>query len=209
MKFENAYAGVKKLFTSESIYIISTMLSFGSAIVLQQNEGAAMHDENYLLMTSMGLFIASGVITIIALIIQMIGLNRARKDEPQFKTAIQFAIAGLIATAISTFTAGTFSDIFSGVASVANLLVSVYTILGVYCIAYRLDNKKVQTSGKIVMCFVAVFFTFAVFSRLISIFTPVLNDTLDIASYTLDFIGHITFIIYLSQARLMFTEKTE
>ena len=205
MKFENAYAGVKKLFTSESIYIISTMLSFGSAIVLQQNEGAAMHDENYLLMTSMGLFIASGVITIIALIIQMIGLNQARKDEPQFKTAIQFAIAGLIATAISTFTAGTFSDIFSGVASVANLLVSVYTILGVYCIAY----KKVQTSGKIVMCFVAVFFTFAVFSRLISIFTPVLNDTLDIASYTLDFIGHITFIIYLSQARLMFTEKTE
>ena len=208
MKCENAYKGIHKLFTSESLYIISTMLSFGASIVMQQNEGASMTDENYLLMTSLGLLLAAGVISLIALVIRLIGLNQARRDESQFKPALQFVIVGMVTTAISMFTAGTFRDIFSGIAAVANLLVSVYTILGVYCLAYRLDNKKVQTSGKIVMFVAAAFFTFAVISRMISIFTPVLNDSLDIVSYALDFIGHLAFIIYLSQAKVMLTETT-
>jgi hypothetical protein len=117
-------------------------------------------------------------------------------------------ITGMITTAVSIFTAGTFSAIFSGIGAVANLLASVYIILGVYCDAYKLDYKKVQTSGKINMFIVAVLFTFVIFSRLIVIFMPVLSETLDIVSYTLEFIGHLALIIYFFQSKVMFAETT-
>ena len=206
MKFENAKKGVRKFILSESLFIIATLLSFGSEIVVKQS--GTPDDFESLVMTSLGLFFAAGLMTLIGLIIQLIALNQARKDEPQFKTALQFVITGMITTAVSIFTAGTFSAIFSGIGAVANLLASVYIILGVYCVAYKLDYKKVQTSGKINMFIVAVLFTFVIFSRLIVIFMPVLSETLDLVSYTLEFIGHLALIIYFSQAKVMFAEKT-
>lgn len=206
MKFENAKKGVRKFILSESLFIIATLLAFGSEIVVLQS--GTPDDFESLVMTSLGLFFAAGLMTLIGQIIQLIALNQARKDEPQFKTALQFVITGMITTAVSIFTAGTFSAIFSGIGAVANLLASVYIILGVYCVAYKLDYKKVQTSGKINMFIVAVLFTFVIFSRLIVIFMPVLSETLDLISYTLEFIGHLALIIYFSQTKVMFAEKT-
>ena len=206
MKFENAKKGVRKFILSESLFIIATLLSFGSEIVVKQS--GTPDDFESLVMTSLGLFFAAGLMTLIGLIIQLIALNQARKDEKQFKTALQFVITGMITTAVSIFTAGTFSAIFSGIGAVANLLASVYIILGVYCVAYKLDYKKVQTSGKINMFIVAVLFTFVIFSRLIVIFMPVLSETLNLVSYTLEFIGHLALIIYFFQAKVMFAETT-
>ena len=37
---------------------------------------------------------------------------------------------------------------------------------------------------------------------------PVLSETLDLISYTLEFIGHLALIIYFSQTKVMFAEKT-
>ena len=145
MKFENAKKGVRKFILSESLFIIATLLSFGSEIVVKQS--GTPDDFESLVMTSLGLFFAAGLMTLIGLIIQLIALNQARKDEKQFKTALQFVITGMITTAVSIFTAGTFSAIFSGIGAVANLLASVYIILGVYCVAYKLDYKKGLQTG--------------------------------------------------------------
>ena len=186
MKFENAKKGVRKFIISESLFIIATLLAFGSEIVVLQS--GTPDDFESLVMTSLGLFFASGLMTLIGQIIQLIALNQARKDEKQFKTALKFVVINLIATAVSVLTAGTFSNIFSGISAVAGLLVDVYI--------------------KINMFIVAILFTFVIFSRLIVIFMPVLSETLDIVSYTLEFIGHLALIIYFSQAKVMFAEKT-
>ena len=108
MKYPNAYAGIKKIFVSQILEIISVIFFLigmiaviaGAVSLTGETEVAAAG----LVTAGVGviLAIAGSIIAIIALILNLIGLNKAKNDEKNFQYAFWFVIIGLAATIITT-----------------------------------------------------------------------------------------------------------
>ena len=201
MRFPEGYAGVKKLFTSEILNFIAAMIILPASVVMVI-AGKKYTDPETLPFVVIP-FLVSGIIGIVAFIIQIVGLNRARKDDSQFKTALIFVFAGIAATFVASLTGGMFGNIFSFIDEVATLLVSVYTILGIYDLAEELENENVMLHGKIALFSGASVFVTAVFFRMIPVFVPRTNDILDILSLVMESAGYLIFVIFIFKAKKM------
>ncbi len=124
MRFPNAYQGVKKLFTSEILNIIAGFLLFIGAIaaVIAGAGVASAANQDALTGTQTAAILGGGAITavfmvggfvisIIAYIMMIVGLNNARKDDSNFNNAFIFVFVSLGLSVLSSFIPGTFGQI--------------------------------------------------------------------------------------------------
>ena len=79
MRFPKGYAGVKKLFASEILNIISTLLFFVTSIITIIFS-KKISNPNYLPFVVIPMM-AVGLTALIAFIMQLVGLNQARKER--------------------------------------------------------------------------------------------------------------------------------
>ena len=204
MKYPNAYKGEKKLLISEILNVIASAGNFAVGlliVIIGSNTGKKI--EMAMLITAL----VATFVGIIAFIIQLIGLNQARKDEPQFKTALIFAVVGIAASAVFIITSGSFANFFSGINEVATQLVGIYTILGIHSLALKLGDKKIEKWAKIATVAVAVVFAFAVMDRLIVIFNPHFDTVMDICCSGLELFAHVIFLVMLAHAKTMLSRQ--
>ena len=150
--FTNAYEGVKKIYKAEILALIGSVLiligSIISATGMQAGEGTSTGDG--LLVGGGLLVIAAAVLMIIAAIMNIIGVNRASKDEAAFKNALVALLFG-IATNILVSAFGnnqTISSIGKALANVTEILASYYICTGVINLADRLSDSDVSEKGK-------------------------------------------------------------
>ena len=164
MKFPNASQGVKKLFTSEILNIIAGFLLFIGAIGAAIAAAGAMSAANQDSLTggqtaallgggaSTAICMFGGlVISIIAYIMMIVGLNNARKDDSNFNTAFIFVFVSLILSVISSFIPGVFGQILSSISQLATMFVTVFIILGIRSLAIQLGNQQVENKGKTIV----------------------------------------------------------
>ena len=157
MKFPNASQGVKKLFTSEILNIIAGFLLFigaiGAAIAAAGAMSAANQDSLTVGQTAAllgggaitAVFMFGGlVISIIAYIMMIVGLNNARKDDSNFNTAFIFVFVSLILSVISSFIPGVFGQLLSSISQLATMFITVYIILGIRSLAIQLGNRQAK-----------------------------------------------------------------
>ncbi len=199
--YNNARSGIKALRSSAVLNTIAGAV-YCAAAMFTLFVGRKSADSGVVL-AAFFILLAAAAGGVAALFLQMKGLARARRDEPLFGTAFTFVIVGIICTVVSVFTAGTFSNIFSGVNEVATLLASLYTVLGVYSLALGFDNKRVQSAGKVTTVALAVVFALAVAGRIISVFTPAIDFALDAAVSVLNLFGYAVYLTYISRAAKM------
>ncbi|MBQ1717223.1 MAG: hypothetical protein II025_04915, partial [Ruminococcus sp.] len=90
---------------------------------------------------------------------------------------------------------------------VASLIVSVYTILGIYDFADEMGNTNVMLHGKIALFVGATSFAVSVIFHIIPVFIPRIEYIFDLFSSVLEFAAYFVFLIYLGRAKNMLSEK--
>ena len=97
MRFPNAHEGVKKIFTAEVLMLIVTL---GTLIV----NGLAMSQNRSdgLIAAAAIVLVVAGIISIIAFIMNLLGIIQARKDESKFTYALYAVIGGIVASLVQS-----------------------------------------------------------------------------------------------------------
>ena len=214
MRFPNAAAGVKKIFTSEILSLISGLLSVIAAIggvVLAAAATSADNSSDAAAaagLAGLGIFtvfgIGAAILLVIAFILKLVGINKAKVDEPAFKTAMIFVLVGIVATLIGGFINNdTVKSIFDIISSVASLCVTLYIIQGIKNLADQLNDGAVSAKGSKIFMLIACIYCIRILASIISLFAPTVAGILELVGAIVSIVQYIIFLTYLSQAKKM------
>ena len=203
--FTNAYEGVKKIYKAEIFALIASILflvgSILSATGIQAGEETA--SGSGLLIGGGFIVIAAAILLIIAAILNIMGVNRASKDEPAFKDALIALIIGIVANiVVSAFNGNaTVSSIGKSVANVMEILASYYICTGVINLADRLNDRAVSASGKKVRSILmGIWIAAAILNALTTLFGT--NETMQViigsAAIVAGIISIVAYFLYIS-----------
>lgn len=203
--FTNAYEGVKKIYKAEIFALIASILflvgSILSATSIQAGEETA--SGSGLLIGGGFIVIAAAILLIIAAILNIMGVNRASKDEPAFKDALIALIIGIVANiVVSAFNGNaTVSSIGKSVANVMEILASYYICTGVINLADRLNDRAVSASGKKVRSILmGIWIVAAILNALTTLFGT--NETMQViigsAAIVAGIISIVAYFLYIS-----------
>lgn len=225
MRFPNAFAGVKKIFTAEILEIIAAVCGVASFIALiVAVAGAAGASAEFdgaagaLIGGGLGFIVlglGTAVLSIIATILTLVGLKKAGKDDANFNQGFVFAVLVLILTFASGVlsaifgSAKAYDDIVTAVANFMKIFVTLYVIKGISSLADQLGDDRMVNKGRNIYIFYVILMFVSLALRIIS---PFLNGvsaisagagTLAIISGVASFIAYIVYLVYLGQAKKM------
>lgn len=224
MRFPNGFKGVSKVFAAEILGLVANVivaiiggLGIASVAALSTADGAEAGLAG--LGVSLILTGVMSVILIIALILRLVGLSQAGKDEPAFRSAFIVSIFVLIlvvVTGILSATVGQNSiidEVVEIVQRICNIVVIFLVIGGVQNFAVRLSNEKMLNRGSSVAWLIAIpYILAAIASILVLIFKN--NEAMQtvaaimaLVSGVLSIIGSIAYVVYLGQAKKMLKEE--
>lgn len=213
--FPNAAKGVKRIFTSEILSLIAVGVSIISGILGLAAIGAATVDSETGAFAALGgagvVALISGILLIIAFIMQLVGLVNASKDEPAFKISLYAVIAGIVLSFLSSIFSknAVLTGIFNTLSTVAQLIVTLFVIFGIINLANKMGNKDVADRGNSLIKVIACVYIIAAIVILVSALlgATVVASILSIAGNVLMIVAYIVFVILLAQAKKMLEAK--
>ncbi len=173
MKFPNAAKGIKKLFTAEVLYLISVILiGLGTifALVSQSSEGLAV-----VILSSVAV---GGIIAIVALVLQIVGVIQASKDEASFKGVIYVTLFGIAVSVVASLLSALFRDnailpsISNLVSSIVSVISTVLIILGICNLMNQIGKQDLVVKGGKILRIVVWLAILSLIMRFINIFLP-------------------------------------
>jgi hypothetical protein len=208
MKFPNAHDGVKKIYTAEILMIIAVVCSIimlisgiiGAAGASADSAAAAVGG-----FAGLAIFgVASAVLLIIAFIMNIVGINKAKLDEASFNTALIFVLVGIIASALGAiFKEGSFlQELFTIVNSVASILITYYVIKGIQNLAQQLGDKSMVEKGDNVIKLICVVYAISLVATILGsfVFTSVAGAVVSIIGSVVSIVQYILYMTFLAQA---------
>ena len=204
MQFPNAFKGVSKIYIAQLLVLVADAAAIVvSALYAAQNNAVDA--------VIAGLGIAVAVITIIAFILNLLGLIDAKKDEGRFGTALFIVIAGIVLSCISTAFANneTVANVFQQLTNICEVLVTFYVISGIVNLAKKLKDEEMAAKGKRIIAMVVTSWGLAIVAGLVGAFikggdaATAVSAVLLIISAILGFLAVILYIIYLGKAKKM------
>ncbi len=173
MKFPNAAKGIKKLFTAEVLYLISVILiGIGTifALVSQSKEGFSA-----VILSSVAV---GGIIVIVALVLQIVGVIQASKDEASFKGVIYVTLFGIAVSVVASLLSALFRDnailpsISNLVSSIVSVISTVLIILGICNLMNQIGKQDLVVKGGKVLRIIVWLAILSLIMRFINIFLP-------------------------------------
>ena len=204
MQFPNALSGVKKIFLAEIISLAATALGLVvSAIFAAENSTV---NEAIAILS-----IAVMVVSLIAFIIKLIGLNEARKDEVGFSKAFFIVFAGIIVSVIGSFFAeGSLGgDLFKTLGNICEFLITFFIIGGIMNLAEKLNDAEMIAKGKKILAMVITAWAIAIVAGLVGTLLGGSDTALAIAgvliiiSAVVEVVAYVIYLIYLAKAKKM------
>ncbi|HBE15240.1 MAG TPA: hypothetical protein DCY72_03200 [Ruminococcaceae bacterium] len=225
MRFPNAAKGVKNIFTAQILMLIGAICEIIGFIILVgglmaadatkgSNAGVAA-----LLGGSMGsmlLLAAYSILSLIAFIMQIVGIVNAKKDEESFKSALICLIIGIVATIIGGLFMRLSRVVFALFMSVGSLMgafVIIFIISGCIKLADQLNRGDVSTKGSNILKMIVVIAGLSVILSIVSSFMManvaimVTAMILAVVSVVLSIVQYIMFLTFLSQSKKMLNEE--
>ena len=155
MKFPNAYKGVKKIHLAQILMIICAVLAIASLFVLAWNNVDLQNvtEENVansnLTAASAGtaatLALVSGLLIIVAFILELVGIINGMKDDENFKTALAAIGIGVLLNVLKTVLKTDFMTEWADTASmVLSFLATWYILTAIANLADKLGNSAVK-----------------------------------------------------------------
>ena len=147
MRFPNAYKGVRKIYLAQILAVIAAIPSLAITVIPQVS---AANPENPAFLGAAVLVAAAVLLLVIGGILNIVGVNRAAKDEPAFRNALIALVVGGIARIVryAFSTNQLVSDIFNYVSMATQILSSYYICTGVINLGDRLADADVSARGK-------------------------------------------------------------
>ncbi len=177
MKYPNAYNGICKIIVAEIFYLIYHCLVLISYMFLglgvsQSDTISRENSLQALILVIVMLLIV--IISIIGFIVRIVGINQAKKDEPHFKKALAWIVAGismaLIDPALDSLqlTLGDLIDLFAGV---FGLMAMICVLKGIENLAADIGSDEITERTAAVKKLIIVFYAvFALFRLVNSVF---------------------------------------
>ena len=213
MKYPNAFKGVKKLYTAQILSLIATIALLITAFAALFMVGAAEAEELGIGAASLGvaaLFgLAAAVLAIIAFILKIGGLNAGAKDEPLFKTALSFAVAGIVVNALNAvLTSEIVQRLATTFAPVAEVLLIYYVVSAIRSLADKLGDSDMVQKAKGVITIVYVTFGVGILAQVLGQFvlTGKVADVVEIVGYVLEIVEFVVYLSYLAKAKKMLSK---
>ena len=214
MRFTNAYSGVSKIRTAQILSIIVATIGLLVTIMSATLDVNSIGDNpSGSIMALVGaiaiLGLAMAVLSIIALIMTIGGINRASKDEPIFKTALAAVIVNIVAAAVGAAIQDdpTVSHLISVVNSVAQMLAAYFVVRGIMNLADQLSDEDMVADGKRTLTLILVTFAagvaFSIIGNFFSNATAPAASVLLIAAAVLLIAQYVVYLVYLGKAKRM------
>ncbi len=206
MQFPNAFEGVKKIYKAEIIALIGAICGLVAAIL--GLIGAAAGSVGGLAGAGV-LIIAMSVLLIIAFIINIGGLNKAKADEEYFAKALYMVIAGIVLSVVMGATKeGTLlHTVGDGLSKLCSLLVNYLVATALLNLAERMGNGAVAQKAKSVRSLLTVVWIIALVLDLVGGFLTtteaVVAVVLALIASIVEIIAYILYLGLLSKARGM------
>ena len=208
--YKNAALGMKQLFTSEILQIISVVFLFIAAVLTTVGAvGSADFSSEEAVFS--GILIAAMIfgliwtmILLISFILEVVGLGRAGRDHVYFKYAFGLVFVGIL-LAIGTAVFGS-NPVVSGILATATECVDVFLMIFVVhgCISLlnAKGNLEMVVSGYSVINLMVLVNMISVISRIMPIF--IASDATDLVFFglyaLLSLISGIMYIVFLKKA---------
>ena len=207
MKLPNARNGVQKLFVAEILVLIATLLLLVSAVffgVLITEYKAIGH-----ITAGMGGVATGGMITlfggvilpIIALILNLVGLRQASKDEPSYMNkAFWCAIWMLILAVIVSVMRGTGwggAPFFNTISRILEICVMVFTILGVSEVTQNISRQDVADMGPKIITISVIAMVLAIIASIVGHF---IGGVAAIISLICMLVAYVVYLVFLGRA---------
>ncbi|MBQ3330576.1 MAG: hypothetical protein IJG87_05300 [Ruminococcus sp.] len=229
MKFPNAAKGVKKIFSAEILKLIGTIFLIVAAIIIAvsfvgavgTSGGASIAEsEDALALLGGGVLFAGifafawMVLTLIAFILNLVGIINASRDETNFKSALLFLIVGIVTSILAGvfYNNGTVSSLLYSVYNLVSLFVYIFVIAGAVKLADKLNRGDVSAKGTNVLKLIIVINILSLIANLIATFmggmvASVTASVLFIVALVLGVIQYFMYLSFLSKAKKMLAEK--
>lgn len=215
MMFPNAHEGVKKIYKSQILALIGAALLVFAAIfaaimtaaIAKDNMGLAGGMSIATVLFSIG----SAVLMIIGLIFYIIGINRAKADEPSFTKALICVIVSLVCSVIAAIFSknAVVKNIMQIVQSLANLAATVFIILGIQQLAKQLNREDIVNHGKTTMYILAGIYAAIIVACLLAVIfannTAVMTAAgiITIIASILSIVQYVVYLVFLKRSAKM------
>ena len=224
MKFPNAANGVKKIFTAEILSLISGICMFVMIVLLvvalaaaKAVSGGADGAAAGAVASGAGTLvfgIGSGVLAIIAFILNIVGISKASKDEESFRMALFAVIGGIILSVIGTAfnnVNGYVSSIMQALQVVADLLVLLYVIQGIRYLSLKLNRPDIDQKGQNLFKIIFIVLVLQFIARIVVIIfggmaASITAAILALIAVILSVIEYILYLAFLAKAKKMLAE---
>ena len=203
MTYPNAYEGVKKIRTAEIIGLLIGVVGIVLSIMITAAGSSGGSGGTIAGVTALALI--TGILAIVAFILKLLGLNRAAKDEPNFKTALVFALAGIVLSILSSAFSGnaTVSGIFSTVSDILDVFIFIMVVRGIISLAKRLGNSAVAQKGNSLLKKLVAVYVIMIIISLIGNLLQKNPTAMTIAGILLLIAGILDLVIYISYLKYL------
>ena len=219
MSFPNALEGVKKIYRAEIIALISGILAVVAAFFALFGlaaEAAGLGEGALAGLLSGGLLmIVVAVLAIIAFIMNIVGLVKAKTDDDNFKNALYVVIVGIVSSIIvsaSSSKGGLLADLGETVSDICSFLTTWFVCSAIVNLAEKLNDSAIRQKAvdvrKIVMIIWWCTIALDIISTIVGKFdgNTVLSYIVSVIGVFTAILSVISYILYLkllSKARTM------
>lgn len=206
MTLPNAHSGVKKVFIAEILQIIcSIVMIFGLVSVLG---GAQAYQQVGETDAVVGVVAVGGMLTlvgtclaILALILNLVGLKQASKDEPDrmgkaFTCAIIALILSVIAATCQNMNWGA-AGFFNVLTSLAQMCTIIFTIMGVSEVTQNIGREDVADMGPRILVISVIAIVASIIAGIVG---NVVGGVAAIIALVLMVVAYLVFIVFLARA---------
>jgi len=217
-KFPNAAKGIKNIFTAQVLSLIAVLAS-GVALILGivMVGGAQAGSKVAVGASGIGMMVfgmGASVLMIIALIINIVGVVQAAKDEESFNMIIKLTIFNIIVVVAAAIIMVAFPDtkfltsLSSSISRLVSLICSILIIVGIGNLAIKLKNNEVAERCNSLLKIILWMGILAIACGFIGLFMPstfaaAIVILILVASLVLSFVQYILFLSLLSKAKKM------
>ena len=216
MKFPNAFRGIKKIWLAELLMLLFVAASIISVVVAVTN--SSLVDEKVVLNssaeTTVGLLvIVTGLLVLVAFVLNLVGLINARADDSAFRIALLVTLLGIAASVVQVIWSknqglvkwmDTLTTIFS-------MFATYYVLTGIANLAEKLSDSATKALAlKSRTLLEGTFCATGVFKLIINIFkiqeTSTIYLIISIVALVLELVSYILYLRALSKGKKMLAQ---
>jgi hypothetical protein len=216
MRYPNACKGVKKVFVAEILTLLVAVFGLVGAVTaavgLYGQDTLPESEVEGTVLSGGALILAAGIMGLVSMIINLVGLHQGGKDEPGMRYAFIVTLLALVSkgagAAINANSTSTIGNLLDDLGGLFNFLAIVFVIASIIRLAELLgDQKMVNKGGRlntiILFCLLASFLleiTPRIFSGSIA---ENMVEVLGVAAAVCAVLGYVLYLSFLSKANKM------